>query len=115
MKKLFFILPLLFSFIDPKIGGTIDIDQKVKIVNFEKIKLTVSLINKNQVVATTNIKMPKFPQAFVLTERHKLDPRSPFQGEFEVKAELFDELSKQKFEVLEKATVGKKDLHLIFK
>lgn len=83
----------VFAFTDPKIGGMITISKEMEsrltkdgnlYVLVREIKPDFVMNEKTPPLAVFKIDRPKFPQAFVVTQKNVVIPGKPFKGPFSV-------------------------------
>ena len=73
---------------DTKIAGTLNY-QKIEMgVEFSG-RVELSLYRGEELMAKTELKNPRFPQAYLLGPKHTITPGIPFEGQFELRAILF--------------------------
>ncbi len=96
MKKMiilfgFFVNINSYAFIDPKIGGTIYLDSGLE-KNLTPQGVLVVIAKpagsppQSSAIAMTKIKNPRFPQAFVITEKNLLVPGTSLKGALRIVA-----------------------------
>lgn len=100
MKYLFLIIFFLnnaWAFVDPKIGGTIILQKDLIIKDSEKGNLIVEIYGHadNKLIAKESILYPKFPQAFVVTPKHLVNPQFELKDEVDIKVEYSVQLNGQ--------------------
>lgn len=114
LLSLCLILPFIFSFVDPKIGGTLYLGSNLKLSEKKYLTAEIILVKKNVEIAKTTVKDVIFPQAFVVTPKNALPDKQAFMfGNFNVQIKLIDLNTKKTHgpsQKLENIPLGSKDL-----
>jgi len=117
LLKLFFLLPFLFSFVDPKIGGTLYLANELKLSEKKYLSAEIVLVKNNLEIAKTTVKNVIFPQAFVVTPKNALpDKQAMMVGNFNVLIKILDQNTKKSYvpsQKFENISLGSKDLQVV--
>lgn len=108
------ILPFIFSFVDPKIGGTLYLSNNLKLSDKKFLNAEIVLHRNNVAIAKATVKNVIFPQAFVVTPKNALPEKHALMtGNFNVQIKIFDQNSNKTYipsEKFENIPLGSKDL-----
>lgn len=114
LLKFFLVLPFLFSFVDPKIGGTLYIANEFQLSEKKFLIAEIVLLKNNLEIAKTSVKNVIFPQAFVVTPKNAMpDKQALMLGNFNVQIKLLDQNTKKTYIPslkFENIPLGSKDL-----
>lgn len=114
LLKFFLVIPFLFSFVDPKIGGTMYVAKELKLSEKKFLTAEIVLSKNNMEIAKTFVKNVIFPQAFVVTPKNALpDKQALMLGNFNVQIKLIDQNTKKTYIPslkFENIPLGSKDL-----
>lgn len=118
MKKFIYllVLPFLFSFVDPKIGGTLTASSSLKLSSKEHLIVEVTLLKNKEAIAKNIVKNVIFPQAFVVTPKHAIPGKQAMmEGKLSIQIILVDSKQNKKFttsKLFENIPLGTKDLSI---
>lgn len=78
------------SVFDAKFGGTLKLGEEFHSEYFDSGELVIKAVSLDgtKVLAQTQFKNPRFPQAFVLTPKHSIPPGMPLKKPFVLEANL---------------------------